>query len=63
MTQVYFVCVWAGDGDWAAFCAKHGESLLAELARLDREDAGPVEPGGRPPPPADASLASRPAPR
>jgi ATP-dependent DNA helicase RecQ len=45
-----------------AFCEKHGESLLAELASLDREDAGTAEPAGRRSQAADASLASPAAP-
>jgi ATP-dependent DNA helicase RecQ len=43
-----------------AFCEKHGESLLQELAALERDDA--TEPGGEQPRAADASLASGAAP-
>jgi hypothetical protein len=49
-----------------AFCDKHGESLLAELAALDGDDAAEPEPASDPaseqPRAADASLASGAAP-
>ncbi|HEY2570061.1 MAG TPA: RecQ family ATP-dependent DNA helicase [Solirubrobacteraceae bacterium] len=45
-----------------AFCEKHGESLLAELAALTSGDNAAGAPAGEPPPAADASLASQGAP-
>jgi ATP-dependent DNA helicase RecQ len=45
-----------------AFCEKHGESLLAQLAALDRDHADAPESADEAPRAADASLASGAAP-